>query len=321
MEKALLCLIKRLYSTRAWALSLSKMHRGQGVVVYKSYPAPPPPPFYRIALSPLFLSIFSLFFIFQCPFPAKAGDKNSCLDFVELAAGAITTPARSPPGAQSTAGGAMRKASWPHWHHRDCQLGTAQQVKGLALSFRGRGACSLAHLRAPPPGAQSTAGGSNDEGQLGIGLHRRGIWHTTAGSGRGWKWLSFRGPWSLQRGIHTCALTSGSLLLGEQWKAMGIGPTRGALASHSRLRAWVEMLSFRGLEHPTPAGTSTDAGGEVYCWGLNSLWPAGQGSTGGEYGTPQQVKNTFWYWLSFRGGGAFSGYTGHTCARTSAGEV
>ena len=43
MEKALLCLIKRLYSARAWALSLSKMHRGQGVVVYKSQPAPPPP--------------------------------------------------------------------------------------------------------------------------------------------------------------------------------------------------------------------------------------------------------------------------------------
>ena len=79
------------HSARAWALSLSKMHRGQGVVVYKS-----PPP---IALSPLFLSIFSLFFIFQCPFPAKAGDKNSCLDFVELTAGYEHTCTRTSGGA------------------------------------------------------------------------------------------------------------------------------------------------------------------------------------------------------------------------------
>ena len=174
-------IIKRLYSTRAWGHTFFEQNaqRCRVLVVYKSYRCPPPLLPHRI--KPVISIVFlALFFIFQCPFSAKAGDKNSCLVAVELAAGGYHTCAR-------TSGGAVY--CWGYNGYGKLGIGstilrpgTPQNVKntdGTGTGFLSgvKGACSggtTTPARSPPqtPGVPSTAGGRIDEGQLGIRLHK-----------------------------------------------------------------------------------------------------------------------------------------------------
>ena len=142
---------------------------------------------------------------------------------VELAAGA-PTPALAPPkppGAQSTAGG----------HHRiqgvggtgrgqlgigtstsllggSNEYGTPQQVQGVGGTGFLSGVVELAAGGSHTCARTSTSGGAvycwgrNHKGQLGIGTTiLQDKKHTTAGSGRGWNWLSFRGRGACSGGL------------------------------------------------------------------------------------------------------------------------
>ena len=212
------------------------------------------------------------------------------------------------------------------------KYGTPQQVKGLT------GAVELAaggsHTCARTSGGAVYCWGRNVEGQLGIGT-TGGIKSTpqqvknTDGTG----FLS--GVQEISAGYqHTCARTSkaagGAVYCwgNNDYGQLGIGPTRGIKSTPQQVKGGggtgflsgvVELATWGGH---TCASTSTDAGDAVYCWGNNSSGQLGIGSTSGEYGTPQKVKNTDGTGTGFLSGVVeLAARSYHTCARTSAGEV
>jgi len=150
--------------------------------------------------------------------------------------------------------------------------------------------------------------GDNDYGQLGDGTTVDRLTPRQVGTDNNWMLIATGAS-------HSCAVKTDNSLYcwGDNTSGqLGIGSVGGQQTSPLRvgLSVWAEVAA--GKDHTCAIQDGSD---QLYCWGSNSYGQLGIGSSGGNYGSPQQESTASTDWMTLEVGDYFS------CATELNGDV